>query len=378
MTKISYLHGIRQRPHLQVKRLAKASNMRKEPRQRYLNFGALTEGELYLALLREQIEIQKGYYHSIDNDYQIALNEVEGALKKNLHKGVNIGTPTGNVPESVSEVIRAVRRAKGMTRPAAGVWNTDQLSLNGNARISGGFDPTDFDSNLLSSLECIFYPEPQYPGHDPASEYNKCMELKRFIDLMNTDFERSAPHHLYRYFTGNPNSETNIFSQKYSAHNQFMRNIKNLTGLSQSTVDLWGSNGIQREQFRKGGEPLYPEIANETHRYAALSGNHDDRIGDPVTAIVAITGLIGAIVGAIQATKQLFDRDNLQPNEKQRLKQGINLFDPGSEFYSAQFEDYDFGGLSTGPGPGPTDTGSSNTLMIGLAAGAAGLLLLNE
>lgn len=91
-------------------------------------------------------------------------------------------------------------------------------------------------------------------------------------DALNEYLEKSGHHVLYN-FIGNLNDTTNIVAQKGFLHQNYVQEIKTISGLSRDAVLLWIRNGIEDANARKGLGILNPEATIQK----LMEGAGDDR-----------------------------------------------------------------------------------------------------
>ncbi len=334
MTKVSYIHGVeaKAQPKLQARR-------------RFIDFRHLTDGELRLSLMAEQLNILAEYYGK--EEYQSAEQRLLAAIKTGIHGHRAISMVPGQLGQAIA---REINRAKSMTRPAAGV----RLKRNLTNGIGAPLIPLEDCDELLE------WDEDRYTGRPiqvQTSESRACEERNDNVRLLNQHLEGSAHHLLYEYLGASGNS---IVGAKKVLHRNAISKLADLTNLNRNNLRLWLRNGVLRNNIEHGAPPLQPEaIIN------MLKEDGESR----VSGLQVIAAILGAIAAAIAATTQLVQSLKAQKRQELMLAaQGI-----GTPTFGPEQSDWDYAtGSPTGAPAGGLLEGNITPLLLG---GAALLLL---
>lgn len=347
MTKVSYIHGTPEQNRAP----------QKVAQRRFVNFGNMTDGELRLALISEQLRIQAEYY-GLD-EYNAAANRLESALKAGI--GSTKLSP-GAMPGKLAAAIdREIARARWMKRPAAGSFE--------NRTTEGIHGP------LIPLEDCDQYKiwddsrDPRYEGQQvqyDTPESLACYSRNRSIRLLNNHLEGSAHHLLYEYLG---NNVRNTVAAKRVLHQNAVSKLAEITELDRTNLRLWMRNGVMRANATAGTDPLQPEDTAELLRLSALEGSS---VGALPALIAALPAILSALAGAVAATAALIN--GMQERKRQQMllaAQGIGT----STFGPNQNDWPNGGGNGSGNEGGNDDDSNNDNLLPLLLAGGAFLML---
>lgn len=349
MTKISYIHGIPQDEW--------ADRGAEVPDQNFINYTALTDGELALALLDEQLNILSKFYPEV-KDFAQGKTMLDNALYNGIH-----GAPPafGILSPQLQKVAKAIVKARKKTGAANGLYIYGRKS----SKVNGVEDPLVPMNDCSKLLEGLEPGDPKWNNAQAA--YKACAEDNKYRPILNTHLEKSSHHLLYEFTT--PQTLSKYPSQvvvKSVLHKTGTSTLNKITKLSNENIRLWMRNGVMRTNAKKGMEPYQPEQSIQLLADNAGAGVNFD----PVT----IALLISAIAAAITAIAQLVaSTKSVNPANASRWQelQGIGTGSWGPE--SGDFYGYQE--------PGGDDTQTSedefSKLALPLAIGAGALLLLN-
>lgn len=350
-TKVSFIAGIGNNDQATAGRV---------PERRFINPRQLTDGELQVALMAEQMKILADYYQN--PDYQKAEEILVDSLYQGVH-GTNAprvaGTSEG---EKIARQVLAQARQK--RRPA-------MSKMIGRTSLNKGIGDA-----LIAMQDCDQYLEyDPVDGYVSSAEYQECLRQNEAIQLLNQYLEPSAHHLLYEYLTPERSSESPVVVQaKRVQHRNAVGAMSNIFDIRRDNIRLWLRNGVMRNNAGFGIEPLQPEQTIDV--MATEIPNTEPGVNGFQALLPAI---ISAIAAAVGATATLISV--LQANKRQQLQaaaQGIGTYSFGPEkqdWYG------NGGGFPGAPGSGSGGNGGgafnldNNTLL--LLAGA-GFLLLNQ
>lgn len=326
------------------------------PERNVVNYTAMTDGEMKLTLLAEQVNMLAAFAPE-DKDLQKAKNILVDALYKGVHRtplpgGIHTGT--------LATVVSAIRQAQRNTRPAAG-----KIFGRVNGIGQGIGDP------LVPMADCTtsFWDDSSngwIVGDDP-----ECMKLNKIKKILNDNLEKSSHHILYE-FVKNPNATTPTVAAKSLNHRSVNATLSQISKVNNTNMISWVRNGIIRNNAIQGAGAIQPEktieIFKEKH---AVSG-----IGAfPIVAIIA------AIAAAITATAQLVA--SLKQQDPQQAALWNQFQGIGTGVFGPEGEDWQGWqkippGTQLPPGtkpPGTTGEAETDYLPLLLLGGAAALLL---
>lgn len=340
MTKVSYIHGIGNTSQHIPKKLA---------RKRIIDFGEMTEGELRLSLMSEQLNILAEYYG--DDELNALEQRVTAAIGSGIHGPHDIRLISGKRGQFIA---REISKARRLTKAAI---RNNTIQRNFSNGINGLVPLEDCD-DLREWID------DRYGLNSGAwaetQESTACRERNESLRLLNNYLEGSAHHLLYEYLgtTSAPTPAT-----KKVLHRNAISKLAELTGVSRENLRLWLRNGVMRKNVEHGAAPLQPELVIST-----LKASKGQSSVGAVQFLSILPALISAIAGAVLGTISLVQ--NMKAQKRQQLittAQGI-----GTETFGPELGDWLTNGSdtnSTNPGDLLAD-GNSNLplLLVGAAA----------
>jgi hypothetical protein len=382
MTKISYIHGLK--PN-EIKDRAKNVTP-----QNMIDFSAMTEGELRLALLAEQVSMLSQFYPE-RQDLQQSLDLLNNTLYKGVHATAGVGS-FSQLSASQQVVAQAIRNARKQFRPANGrrVYGRTTQGIG-----KKGIDPPISQAPLVPLLDCdeftveqmgIEYDELDNPTTILETvpiqpQYSECINENINRKILNEHLEKSAHHLLYEFVAAQElNQVPQNVNFKANMHKLGRNKLSEITGISNDLIRLWLRNGVIRYNIFSGNEPMQPEESIDILKQGAFENtNLDDHIGSFVLTILipllkALAAAIAAIVALVQATKQ---KENMPVSVWDQV-QGI-----GTPDFSADNQDWwtpggqPPGGQQQQQGAGNLQGLFSDPVVL-LGAGGLALLALSE
>lgn len=340
MTKISYIHGIGN-----VDRSEFADRSALVPEQNFINYTALTDGELRVTLLADQANLLAAMYPE-NKELQRAKGMLVDALYRGLHTAP---LPQGIFTGQLATVVSELRRAKKDTQPAVG-----QIFGRANGLGSGIGDP-------LIPYEICFR------NILDGSEDPVCAKMNAIKKIFNENLEKSGHHILYKFVT-NPNATTATVAAKSLNHRAVVATFSKITKVAESTMSMWVRNGIVRQNAIKKVGAVQPEATIK------IMKENPSVSGIGVLPAIVIP-LIQVIVAAIVATA------GLVAALKQKDPQQSALFDQfqglGTGVFGPEFQDWNQDGVIDQNDVPPDQTsGAGNDIAIPLLAAGAAFLLL--
>jgi hypothetical protein len=365
MTKISYIHGI---PADEW-----ADRGKQIPAQPYLNYSALTAGEMKLALLREQLDILTAFYPE-EKEFQKGAAMIDRAL----YKGIHGSAPSWSIlTPQLERVAAAIARARKNRRPANG-WGIVGREQNSVGGVNNALVPME-DCNAIVNDPYLI------PGsvaaEQAAERYRLCMEDNKYRPMLNQHLEKSSHHLLYEFVTSQQaNAYPGTVTVKSVLHKSGASTFSRVTKLDRDNIKLWMRNGVMRNNAKNGLEPLQPEASiallrdDPRNATAGISG-----IGEPLTVaatVVLVIKLLGAIAAAATAAAMLVD------SMKKAAPQNYNAFQEvtgiGSGGFGPESEDWlGYQRQQNGATATQEEESELSKLAIPLALGAGVLLLTN-
>lgn len=343
MTQISYIAGV-------------PADERKDraalvPPQSYIDYTAMTDGELRLTLLAEQVNILSAYFPE-NKDLKKAKNILVDALYKGVHRSA---LPGGIHTGILATVVKEIRFAREDTRPAAGkIFGR----VNG---IGGGIgDP------LIPYEDCTIYQENEYGQMVPTDIIDpSCVKNNNIKKILNEQLEKSS-HHLLYEFVANPNSSPQTVAIKTQSHRAAKATLSQISKLSQDNMRLWLRNGIIRQNAKNGAGAIQPEPTIQIFKEnASVSG-----IGVLPVAVIIIQAIAAAIAACATLVAALKQKDPQTAALWSQL-QGI-----GTGVYGPEGTDWQGNGPPPpGGGNGSTTEEKTDYLPLLFLGGAAVLLM---
>lgn len=394
MARISYIHGIPENEILDRSKLVKPAP--------YLNPLAMSSGEMYLRLMRDQAETLRQYFPD-----KPLYSKAVALIDNSLHKGIGaITAPTGSVEPGLYPVMRAIdiyKLERGpAVRPSAAIgssWTDASLVAGIGAeipQINAEFAVWWFlnDGPFLKSkgikdasalkkfLDAAKNQVPNPPRNDLekhwADAWKNWSNQRYIIDLYNDTLQKFAHHPLYS-FLPQGNKYTQSVTTKAILHGAGVQSLAGIGEFSNDNMSLWTRNSILRENIAKAVGALSPEqtafaltalpdseFANFLGAKASGPVNRakGDKIGIAPAVIAAILAVVSAAIAAAAQMKVAVEQ------RKTAALSGVQGW--GTQVYAANQKDWD-GYTQTGA-PGDAPGGGNLPLIIGGAAAAYFLL----
>lgn len=352
MSKVSYIHGIPQGiPQNEMRDRAKTL-----PARSFVDYSAMTDGEMKLVLAYEQFRILSAYYPEA-SEARRSAELLKDALFMGLHGPKNRLSGTDQ-----AQVRRLIDQARSRTAPAAFMIDGRASLLQGIGDIidrdtpnivndwgsDGNGTGSAIDTTLppmpaFSQKDCGKKPTGPFKNKERREAYDLCAQQNQYVKLLNEKLEQSGHHILYS-FNANPNTSPQVVAVKTVNHRAAIDIWSELTGLSVENLRNWVRVGIMRNNARVKIEPYQPEKTIEVFRDGVIAKNQKGIGVEPITVTIAI---ITAITAAIGATVQLIG--SLSARDSFRFKgslsnMGTPSFGPGEEDWR--------GGTTGGEGTG--------------------------
>lgn len=323
MTKVSYIHGFSPSEALQ-----RAQNV---PAQNYIDYANMTEGDLRLHLLFEQVNILAGFYPE-NQGYQEAREKL-GEVKNPSIKGYSMKVgKMGPLDRYIAEMKRRRDPAVQIRRPA----------------ISGALDCAldNFSGSFGSKIK----------------QQAACLKKLAYTGLLNERLEQSGHHIMYAF--EERGNVPGVVAAKALNHRLVIAKFEEITGISGENLRMWTRNGIMRQNAKQGIEPYSPEasinIMREVIPYKRTQG-----IGEPASAfLIALPKIIAAIGAAVSATAILID--SLEARDSLRFRATVG--DIGLAPFGPEESDW-YGAQSASQG--------NNDLLVPLALAAGAYMILS-
>lgn len=393
MTRISYIQGP---PKVPANELPDRGREVKAGPD-YIPYLGMTEGQMSLALLREQLKLYSVAYPDFP-EYRQGLTMVENAL----YKGIGNYKYLGAIPDNLQAVAALINRAAGMTQTAGGeLFAVKQPK---NVYIGAPIVPiTQEDCKWLASVAM----GRKYWGNDPSrwpkiavwenlnaggsipisgqkatkAEWLQLVEdcefRKEMERLLNEKLEKCSHHMLYKSVPSNyPPVSGTAMNLKRILHNAGIESLANAAGVSIGNMRDWTEIGVQRSNALKGIGPLGSVISGF---YVATNGS-DKAYQDFVQwqtgaksvkigiAPAVVTAIVAIVTAALAVAQEIVKAINLRKVTVMASAQGF-----GTTAYNSEIGDLAQGGVVT-PGAGGNNTG----LVLAAAAAGAYLLLDDE
>lgn len=396
MTRISYIHG----PVPVDEFRDRAKEVGKPD---YINPLVLTDGGMYLRLMRNQVKTLAQYYPE-DKKYRKGLALIDNALHRGIHGAVPY---IGAVEPSLYPVMRAIdvyklRRQPAMRQAAlSGSWRDESLV----AGIGADQIPTITDifpiwwwqndtkwlkgQNITNAQGVKNFIEliQKQDGSISIEEKRHYQDFKRqydnkryIINLYNSTLQKFAHHPLYN-FLPQKNEYPPAVIMKNIMHRAGIEAMANTGGWSVDNMALWTRNAILQENIEKEAGALSPEktafaltgLPDDLYAQFLGSGPGGVKPSRPGADKIGIADIIVvAIIGAISAaiTGALAFLDSAQKTEQAKALASVQGW--GTNAYAADQKDW-----PPEKKLPPTTTTESSNLPLLIGAGA-GLLLLTQ
>lgn len=320
MSKVSYIHGVPQGiPQNEMRDRAKGL-----PSRSFVDYSALTDGEMKLILAYEQFRILSAYYPEA-SEARRSAELLKDALFMGLHGPKNRLSGTDQ-----AQVRRLIDQARARTAPAAFVMDGRASILQGIGDVIDRDTPpivNDWGSNgngtgsaidatlppmpAFSQKDCGNKPTGPFKNKERREAYDLCAQQNEYVKLLNEKLERSGHHILYS-FNDKPNQSPQVVTVKTVNHRAAIEKWNEITGLSKDNIRNWIRVGIMRNNARVGVEPYQPEQTISVFRDGVIEKNQP-KIGEFLTITIAIISAIAAAAGATATLiNSLSARDSLR------------------------------------------------------------------
>jgi hypothetical protein len=353
----------------------------------YIPYTSLTEGEMRLALLREQAAIMAAAYPDFP-EYARALVMVDNALNRGVSNGISF---VGAIPDKLQAVAAEIARAAQLTQPAAAdFYGRDSLAYG--VRI--GADPIvptsitegceDYATRKTNQQRGTNWPKAWYklqPGSSGAKQtwntYKSNCELQKDTErVLNARLEASSHHVLYKDIaSGFSQIAGSRMDIKRLLHIAGIGGLASAATVSPAIMSEWTEVGVLRANAGVGVGPL-PSIQS-----GFIVATSDDKnvldaylnwtkqrksdkmngIGEPIT----ITLIVSAIVASLGAVSKLL----AEINQGKRINLQAQAQGFGTPAFSAEQGDFSM--------PARSGAGGGISPLLLLGAGV-GLYLITE
>lgn len=376
MTKVAVIHG-----------LPGGTPQDDKPRKlapwQNIFWGKLTEGEMRLALIGQQIDIVKDWYG--DSTGQLA-NSVT-AIQNTLYQGVH-GIGTGAIPGNILPVVaQAINSARWQMKPAGSHFTSMR-----DPRKEGlvpdyiGMPDKEFEQvmkDFLGTGECaqpLEYAELEDPyGNVIPGQYDytqpgmnealrvipalaaqkkmtsaqrvaltkACRDQIKIVEIYNSKLKKGAHHVLYNFVKDTKVVPTEVVN-KTLGHRQTKEKLAiDISGLSYENMDLFLRNSVMHTNGQEGQGKLDPMSPEDTIKMM-IAGQQEGINAIALAALVPILlKVIEAATALLVAIKQL-----LPPKDQIALNQINGLGTPSFGPQSYDWEGYNPDTV-VGPGGSP-------------------------
>lgn len=313
MTEIAYVHG-NPAPAIHTRRAkpTPAERIADAPRltiaKSYIDYSNLSEGQLTLRLLDEQVKLLTSYYGDPGGTYQKARNIIHSA-SSDPHR---LAGHIGYIDETLYPLMSYIEWAKSRSKPAG---------IQG-ARIAGFAEDREAvleQCRHANNVYVKFLKDNQPPKQKNGSPWElrdlkktikTCQDQVLFMDLYNKHLEGSSPHVLYEFVPDNErNSLPNRASFKTENHRLANSSMARYSQLDRTNIVLWERNGIMRASAKKGLTDISPEaFINDWKKGSSGINTAHIGIAFPALLVIITDALIaaGALLSGIQLAKATF------------------------------------------------------------------------
>lgn len=372
----------------------------------YLNPILMTEGEMYLRLMGDQVRTLAQYYPDRPV-YKKGLVMINNALHQGIH---GVQPAIGAIDPGLYPVARAIDVFKLRRQPAVRVsvdgigaasWQEESMIAGEIPDVQSNFwiwwwfqDTTWLKEKKMTSISALqnllndlLATKNTPPGGkawlDRYIEFKAKYEAQEYIiKLYNDTLEKAAHHPLYNFLPQN-NEYTGSVITKQILHGAGVQSMANVGDFSTANMTLWTRNGILRANIAGKAGAISPEMTAFSlsnlpdSDYSTFLGidpaasntkDKSNKMGIAPAVLAAILGIIGAAVGGA------FE---LMKGAQQRKTAALaNVQGWGTTALEATQADWKGYNPNTGALPTMPQT-SDNTVPL-LIGGAAALYLLTQ
>lgn len=322
----------------------------------YIDYTSMTSGEMYTALMYEQLKMLGDFYG--DKEVIKDADLVRNVLRSGLHQSSTFGSISG----ISSDVGKKLISVKNRQNPA-----TSLISLKDRTNVGiGNIAPID-DCFLTwrkyeeeSGIRNTLSESKRRKMRDNSPLFKNCIKANEYKKIFNQHLEGAAYQVLYN-FNPSPNESPAIVAAKTVLQKNAIGSLSGLSGIDTVNFNMWIRNGIIRSNVAQGLEPLQPEQSYDT-----LYKNGSESIEGLATIAAAAAAIYKAVVAAVRAIKKIINSMSKEDKisfETQAQGVGQNSFGP---------QPGDFQGIVSDLPASEED----NSMLIAAAALIGGALLI--
>lgn len=329
--------------------------------KRYINYLSMTSGEMYAALLSEQLRLLGDWY----GDQKLV--EESTIINNQLLKGIHGPTDYVQISGLSSNIANRIVRAKQIVQPATKLNTLKD-------RVSPGLGVGQIqqeDCYLLwrryeeeNGLRQRYSEKKLRKMRDASPLFQNCVKANEYIRIFNQHLEGSS-HQLLYAFNPRPNEAPGLVSAKTVLQRNATSTLSRLSGIEEQNIKMWLANGIMRTNAQRGLSPLNPI---QTYDIVEKYGNQS--VEGIATIVAAATAIYKAVAAAVQAIVKIIK--NMNKEDKvvfESTAQGV-----GSNAFGPQPDDWE--GVITDQPASQQFGGDFNNLLLyaALAYGATKII----
>lgn len=336
---------------------------------------SMTQGELLLDLLDQKYQILSAYYGDLNGNFSKARNLIRDVKKNKLENAnLNVSLPDefnfllNNISRAKNKHINELKMLASLSNPSSAIsgWQeeaADCVKKFNPERATWTWKNDPFNKRYVN----IDYTQ-EIGGHNykiQSDEFRACYDNVRkrsfaTLHFFNSDNWVKGSHHiLYKFLAAqDANNYGGTTSAKALNHKLAVGSLSNLSGFDEDVVAQYLENALLQNSGRIGLADITPGGSiNILKEYAK---SNQAKVGEPITAAVA---LIGAIVSALGGIAALLN--SLDSSQKSNLQSNLAGF--GTKGWGPEEIDFQLDGLNSS---------ANNGLLIGGILAASGIALL--
>ena len=322
--------------------------------KRYINYLSMTSGEMYAALLSEQLRLLGDWYG--DNK----LKEESTIINNQLLKGIHGSSDYTQISGLSTNIANRILRAKQIVQPA-----TTLNDLKNRKNIGLGIGQIQQEDCYLlwrryeeeNGLRQRHKESRLRKMRDASPLFRNCVKANEYIRIFNQHLEGSS-HQLLYAFNPRPNEAPGLVSAKTVLQRNATSTLARLSGIEEQNIKMWLANGIMRKNAERGLSPLNPI---QTYDIVEEYGNPS--VEGVATIIAAATAIYKAVAAAVRAIVKIIKDMNKEDKVVfESTAQGV-----GSNAFGPQPEDWE-GVVTNQPASSQFGVDFNNLLLYGLLA----------
>ncbi|MGL5131990.1 MAG: hypothetical protein ACRC78_05640 [Planktothrix sp.] len=344
----------------------------------YLPYTRMTEGQMKLALLKQQADVYAQYYPEMA-EYRQASVMLENAL----YRGEAYNISGINYRPMLMQVGREIERSQKIFKPASKVYIQPENGINADiVDIINVSNPNDCDkyatdqTNLKEGKKLATWQYKAMPFGGLKGrwlQHRAICEVSIEIEkILNSTLDDGAYHMLYKSLPSKLLYPAAVETKKI-LHGGGVQGLALAAEVAKGLMDGWVETTILKNNANRGVGPVGSAISgvylSEDRDNLAEAVNQiinpTNGIGAVGVTIVAVTALVTAVAGAIGAAAKMQAELNKKKSGVLNVAQGF-----GTAAYNPDTTDWNKGATQS------NNTPNNNLLLLGAAG--LGLYFLTE